>query len=132
MCRYFDVMGIFFLHSEFWGMDLGTKQGQKVLQYHSLKFLFPTYHYRPLPSNLNGDGSKVRRELTILPMIFFTGCVTGAGRRSASERRGQHLARKRAGSTGRAPGCKFLHLLFLQYLFIYLFIEMRVVFIGGI
>jgi hypothetical protein len=104
---------------------------KKVLQYHSLKFLFPTYHYRSLPSNLNGDGSKARRELTILPIIFFTGCVTGAGRRSASERRGQHLACKRAGRAGRAPGCKFLHLLFFT-VFIYLFIEMRVVFIGGI
>jgi hypothetical protein len=28
MCRYFDVMGIFFLHSGIWGWNLGSKQGQ--------------------------------------------------------------------------------------------------------
>jgi hypothetical protein len=91
---------------------------KKILLYHSLKFLFPTYHYRPLPSNLNGDGSKARRELTILPMIFFTGCVTGAGWRSASERRGQHLARKRAGRARLQVSPLAFFIVFI-YLFIY-------------
>jgi hypothetical protein len=27
MCRHFDVMGIFFLHSEIWGWNLRSKQG---------------------------------------------------------------------------------------------------------
>jgi hypothetical protein len=27
MCRHFDVMEIFFLHSKIWRLNLGTKQG---------------------------------------------------------------------------------------------------------
>jgi hypothetical protein len=29
MCRHFDVMGIFFLHSGIWELNLGTKQGHR-------------------------------------------------------------------------------------------------------
>jgi hypothetical protein len=63
MCRHFDVMGIFFLHSEIWWQTLETKHGPRG---------FDDTARRPLHSTAHEyDKFDILLQLVLLPVLFL-------------------------------------------------------------